>query len=179
VARQGYQIPPPPDNPFSHIVTNVELMDLFFAPPPRQPFSQKTIVVIYGITVWSDDLSLVTCRILTESFTPPLIFTHPHRDLTLLALLLVLLFHLFFTPPTPFFTREGVHFLNRVHFFFTPPGGVKKKSMNSIFCGFPSSGPRSCSQKLQTRRILHDVFTKVHLMCPHPPPLPPRPHPPV
>jgi hypothetical protein len=103
--------PPPPDNPFSHIVTNVELTDLFFTPPPRQPFSQKTIVVIYGITVWSDDLSLVTYRILTESFTPPLIFTPPHRDLTLLALLLVLLFHLFFTPPTPFFTREGVHFL--------------------------------------------------------------------
>jgi len=34
---------------------------------------------------------------ITESFTPPLIFTPPDRDLTLLALL-VLLFHFFLTP---------------------------------------------------------------------------------
>jgi hypothetical protein len=40
------------------------------------------------------------------------------------------------------------------------------------------SDPRSCSQKLQTRRILHDLLNTVHLMCPHPPLIPPRPHPP-
>ncbi len=40
------------------------------------------------------------------------------------------------------------------------------------------SDPRSCLQKLQTRWILHDLFTIVHLMCPHPLPLPPCPQPP-
>ncbi len=38
-----------------------------------------------------------------------------------------------------------------------------------------SYDPRSCSQKRQARRILHDLLP---LMCPHPPPLPPRPPPP-
>jgi hypothetical protein len=41
-----------------------------------------------------------------------------------------------------------------------------------------TSDHRSWSQMLQTQRILHDVFTIVHLMHHHPPPLPPRPHPP-
>jgi hypothetical protein len=40
------------------------------------------------------------------------------------------------------------------------------------------SDSRSSSPKLQTRRILHDLFTIVHLIRPHPPPLPPCPQPP-
>ena len=41
-----------------------------------------------------------------------------------------------------------------------------------------SYDPRTFSQKMQTRRILHELFTVVHVMRPHPPPLPPCPHPP-
>jgi hypothetical protein len=48
----------------------------------------------------------------------------------------------------------------------------------SFFLDPLPSDPRSCSQKLQTRRILHDLFTIVHLMRPHPPPLRPCPQPP-
>jgi hypothetical protein len=48
----------------------------------------------------------------------------------------------------------------------------------SFFLDPLPSDPRSCSQKLQTQRILHDLFTIVHLMCPHPPPLRPCPQPP-
>jgi hypothetical protein len=40
-----------------------------------------------------------------------------------------------------------------------------------------STIPRTFSQKMQTR-ILDDLFTIVHSRCPHPPPLPLRPHPP-
>jgi hypothetical protein len=40
------------------------------------------------------------------------------------------------------------------------------------------SDPRSFSQKLQTRRILHDLFTTVHLMSSHPLPFPPCSQPP-
>ena len=40
-----------------------------------------------------------------------------------------------------------------------------------------SSDPHSYSQKMKTRRILHDLLVVVHLTCPNPTPIPPRPHP--
>ncbi len=46
----------------------------------------------------------------------------------------------------------------------------------SLFVAPLPYDPYTFSQKLKTRRILHDLFTVVHLIRPHPPPFPPCPH---